>query len=86
MVRYRHKYKRDEAWLAAKIWTFPTGLHPDSEEELTRRKSHRPLRIELLEQRREHMAGLYEDCKNYALIANLYKLDRSLVRKIINDK
>lgn len=86
MAIYKYKSQKDEAWLAGKVWSFPSGLHPDSEDELTRRKSRKPLGPELEEKRRQHMIEMHAEGVSYALIAKLYRLDRSLVRKIIIQK
>ena len=86
MVRYKYKAQRDEAWLASKRWVFPYTLHPDSAEETARRKAFKPLSAELEEARRQHMLNLHQEGASYALIGRLYRLDRSLVRKIIIGK
>lgn len=83
MVRYKNKAERDQLWLASKAWGFPTGLHPSSQEELTRRKARKPLSPEQKEVRRQHMISLHNEGAGFALIGRLYQLERSLVRKIV---
>lgn len=86
MIRYKYKAQKDEKWLSGKVWSFPVGLHPDSAEELERRKSRKPLGPELEEKRRQHMIEMHAEGASYSLIGKLYRLDRSLVRKIIIQK
>lgn len=83
MLRYKYKEQKDQHWLNSMSWAFPNGLNPSSEEELTRRKSRKGLSEELQKARRDHMIILHNNGASYALIGKLYKLDRSLVRKII---
>lgn len=86
MAIYKYKLEKDDKWLSGKIWTFPTGLHPASAEEQERRRSFKPLSAELEEARRQHMTEMHSEGASYALIGKLYRLDRSLVRKIILNK
>lgn len=86
MAIYKYKLEKDSKWLSGKVWSFPIGLHPDSAEELERRKSRKPLGPELEEKRRQHMIEMHAEGASYALIGKLYRLDRSLVRKIIIQK
>lgn len=86
MATYKYKKEKEQRWMSGKIWSFPAGLHPDSEEEQTRRKSFKPLSPELEEKRRQHMKEMFVEGASYALIGRLYRLDGSLVRKIIMGK
>lgn len=84
-MRYFKKHEAEKRWLAAKEWSFPSGLNPGCEQELERRKSNKPLSDELKKKRWEHMCELRKEGASYALIGRLYELDRSLVRKIIKE-
>ena len=80
---YKYKIDKDQRFLSGARWAIPMGLHPSSDEELERRKSRKPLSEELKEKRRVHMVQLCNDGASYSLVGKLYKIDRSIVRKIV---
>lgn len=84
MKTYKYKIDRDQKWIVANGWGFPAGVHPNSDEEVERRKARKPLSAEKKEIRRDHMVKLHQGGASYALIGKLYRLDGSLVRKIVN--
>ena len=80
----KSKKERDNGWIMAKQWGFPREYSgPNTQEEMFRKDSRKPLDEKTAKVRRDHMTKLHNEGASYAIIGRLYSLSRKQVRNIV---